>query len=337
MAARRFVPTQPPVRQQTNRTLPQRLPARKIVSQSAGRRDLSGIEIAIPEKPSLMSNNPLDFITLIYGPKKIGKTDLASQFGMNEGTTFFMMFEKEARHLSIRQSMMKDQVDNKTGELQASAWIVAEAYLDHLIRNKDTLGIRTLCPDGLGAMYDKALVQACKEGGFAHPGGQDDYGKSWDKVKRVFLRFTDRLIDSGYGVVFTTHDIYLNHETSEGVKTQIVPNLPRQAEEFIRLKIDNVFYYHFRNRDRWLQLRGDELVYAGCAPQQNFLTPNGEPIWMVPMGRNAKQAFQNFMNAFNNKQKSTYEEVTKQDLTELKKQRGDTVIRKTKEKTGGRK
>jgi hypothetical protein len=74
-------------------------------------------------------------------------------------------------------------------------------------------------------------------------------------------------------------------------------------------------------------LRGDQVVYAGCANEENFLTPDGESIWMIPLGNSAEEGYRNFMNAFNNKQIKTYQEVTKQDLTELTKQKGDTSIR----------
>jgi hypothetical protein len=48
---------------------------------------------------------------------------------------------------------------------------------------------------------------------------------------------------------------------------------------------------------------------------------------MIPLGNSAEEGYKNFMNAFNNKQIKTYQEVTKQDLTELTKQKGDTSIR----------
>lgn len=316
-----FVPTQP-----VSRVL--KVPAAKIsaVKQVLGRRDLQGINVDIVEKPTMISKNVLDYVYLFYGPKKIGKTKFTSLFGGNEGITYFLMFEKLARHLSIRQSLMADVMNEKTGEIETTAWLLAEAYLETLLKQPGN--IRVICADGLLAMYEKAFFQGCKEGGFKHPNDNKDFGKSWDKVKGTFYRFVDRLVQSPFGIMFNCHDIALRDENLDGTaKLQIVPNLPKYADEFVRHKVDNVFYMHYRERSRWLQLRGDQIIYAGCANEENFLTPDGEPIWMIPLGSCAEEGYKNFMNAFNNKQVKTYEDVTKQDLTELTKQKGDTSVR----------
>ena len=326
MAVKKFTPTQP-----QGKMLPQKLPPKTIHKTiETGRRDLQGITIDFMETPSIIKMNILDFIYLIYGPKKVGKTKFSSLFGADEGTTYFLMFEKLANHLSIRQTLMADHIDPKTKEL-VPAWLYAEAFLESLIN--DPRGIRTLCPDGMLAMYEKAFKQGCKEGGFKHPSGQNDYGLSWDKVKDTFYRYVDRLIESPFGLVFNCHDIALQQERFDGIRTQIVPNLPKYADEFVRHKIDNIFYMHIRGKGkRWLQLRGDENVYAACAPEKNFLTTNGEPVWMIPMGDSAEEGYKNFVKAFNNQQIKSYKEVIEEDLKELDKQRGDTTVRKTKEK-----
>jgi len=311
---------------QPNLQLPKKLPARKISASvsSTIRRDLQGIKVDIIDKPTEVSKSILDYVYLIYGPKKVGKTKFSSMFGSETGTTYFLMFEKIARHLSIRQSLMADTEN-------ATAWLIAEAYLNDLISNPRN--IRTICADGLLAMYEKAFIQGCKEGGFQYPGMDNDQGRSWNKVKTTFYRFVNRLVESDFGVIFNCHDIAIQQERFNGVRTQIVPNLPKYADEFVRHKIDNVFYMHIRGKgERWLQIRGDETVYAACAPEKNFLTVNGEPVWMIPMGDSAEIGYKNFVNAFNNKQTKTYKEVTERDITELTKQKGETTIRRVKEK-----
>lgn len=313
--------------------MPQKMQSRKIAPKKiVGRKDLLDIDVDIQMNNSVISNDPLDFTYLFYGPKKVGKTDLTSQFAGKEGLVYFLMFEKLARHLSIRQSAMIDQV-GKDGEVQP-AWLVAEAYLDTLIKNPGN--IRVISCDGMLAMYEKAFKQGCKEGGFVHPGGQNDYGVSWDKVKSAFYRFLDKLIETDFGLIFNCHDIAITTEQMiNGIntsRTQIVPNLPRYADEFVRHKIDNVFYLHYRGQSRWLQIRGDETVYAGCASTENFLTSEGEQIYMIPMGKSAKEGYQNFLNAFNNKQRKTYKEVTKEDIAEIEKEKGETTKRTIRKK-----
>ena len=77
-----------------------------------------------------------------------------------------------------------------------------------------------------------------------------------------------------------------------------------------------------------MQLRGDETIYAGTAPANNFLTPAGEPVFAIPMGKSSKEAYRNIINAFNNKQTRTYAELGKEDVEITR----DTTVKKTKEK-----
>ena len=309
------------------RTLPQRLPPRKISGEfTKKRRDLAGIDIDLTENLSDVVKNLMELSYLIYGPKKIGKTKLCAQFGH----VFFLMFEKTAQHLRVLQRLMADRYD-ANGEIIATAWLVAEAYVKGLIEKPGNTEI--ICCDGLLAMYAKAFIQACREGGFAYPGLDNDKGRSWNIVKSTFYRLVDTIIDSNFGVLLNCHDTATIRENLDGsTSTFICPDLSKYADEFVRHKIDNVFYLHYRGRDRWLQIRGDEKVYAGCAADENFLTTNGEQIYMIPMGNSAEEGYANIIKAFNNQQTKTYKEVTEQDIIELNKPKGDTVVKRTKEK-----
>lgn len=329
MAAKKFIPTQPP--SPVSRSGVTKLEQGAIVAPANPifRNDLKGITIDIAEKPSVISHNPLDFSYLIYGPKKTGKTDFSSMFGGDHESTYCLMYEKTARHLSIRQTLIDDEYDEE-GKLEVPAWLKGEAYLEYLITNPGN--IKVICFDGLKAGYDKAFSQGCREGGFSHPALQSQGGLGWDKIKKTFYRFVDRLIGSNFGVVFNCHDIALTLDTALGSRSQIIPNLPTYADDFVRHKVDNVFYFHIREKKRWLQLRSDGVVYAACAHKENFLTPDGQPIWLIPMGDSAEEGYRNFIQAFNNKQINTYEEVTKKDIDELKKVKGDTTAKRIKEK-----
>ena len=55
-------------------------------------------------------------------------------------------------------------------------------------------------------------------------------------------------------------------------------------------------------------------------------------IYMIPMGSSAQEGYQNFMKAFNNQQRDTFIKVASEDITETTKPKGDTTIRKIKEK-----
>jgi len=328
MAIKKFIPTQPLPQQESRVT---KLEQGTIVASAnpISRPDLKSIQVDIAQTTSEISHNPLDFSYLIYGPKKIGKTDFSSMFGGDRQSTYFFMYEKWADHLKLRQTLMDDTYD-EDGKLEIPAWLKGEAYLESLITNPGD--VKVICFDGLKAGYDKAFSQGCREGGFSHPALQSQGGVGWDKIKKTFNRFVDRLISSNFGVVFNCHDVAITLDTVFGSKSQITPNLPTYADEFVRHKVDNIFYFHVREKKRWLQLRNDGVVTAACAHKENFLTPEGQPIWLIPMGDSAEEGYRNFINAFNNKQIKTYEEVTKQDIDELQKVKGDTTAKRIKQK-----
>ena len=73
--------------------------------------------------------------------------------------------------------------------------------------------------------------------------------------------------------------------------------------------VDVVAYYQYIGNERYLTIRGDEEVTAGTRTKNHFLTPSGEPIFRIPMGKSEEEAFKNLENAFNNKQTETFEKV----------------------------
>jgi len=65
-------------------------------------------------------------------------------------------------------------------------------------------------------------------------------------------------------------------------------------------------YYHIENNQRFLQIREDDFAMAGCRCEENFLTPDGQQIFKIPMGNTPKEAYDNIIKAFNNKQTQTF-------------------------------
>ena len=84
------------------------------------------------------------------------------------------------------------------------------------------------------------------------------------------------------------------------------------ADDFYRAIIDNVCWYHFRNRERFLLIKGNDYAMAGVAAAvtSRFVTPTGEPVHAIPMGTNPKESYKNLINAWNNKQTKTFKDET---------------------------
>ena len=166
--------------------------------------------------------------------------------------------------------------------------------------------------DNCAVAYEMAMDEACRKYGFEHPGGMNDYGASWAKVKKEFSEPFRKLLNSSYGFGVICHEKEVEIETRGGRKfMKMKPDWPRQADEFLGAYTENIFYYYYEGSQRWLQIDGDEYVTAKCKINKHFLTPAGERVARIPMGKNLEEGYNNLMLAFNNKQKETFAHVNK--------------------------
>lgn len=263
-------------------------PTKKVgPKKKSAAKEVKRVRVTLPTKRSKPSRLIGDYTWLIYGEKKIGKTSLVSHFP----NCFHLMFEPGGRALSIFQRAIPD-------------WEYFQEYVKLL--EKGDHDFRTVCVDTGQMSYDLAFEYACRVYGFQYP-SESDYGKDWNKVKRTFQDPHRLLLSLGLGYVVIAHIVEKKIEPRNGPKFDaICPDLSGRAEKFYTGIIDNIAYYHYRGNKRFLQIRGDDYVQAGTRCEENFLTPKGEPVCMIPMGNSSKEAYQNLMKAFNNKQSETY-------------------------------
>jgi len=125
----------------------------------------------------------------------------------------------------------------------------------------------------------------------------EDFGKGWTLVKDEFARQIDRLMKLGRGVAFTSHAVEREIKTRKGIKyDRIMPTMSKQAREILEPIIDIWGYMEYEDDEsRVLRIRGDSNFAAGHRLQKHFI---GIPS--IPMGQTAKEAYNNFVNAFNN-------------------------------------
>lgn len=244
-----------------------------------------------PSKPSVSlaterftpSGDLSDYNILIYGVPKIGKTLLADQFP----GSYFFLFEPNDSY-----PLLKSDIND---------WGQFEALVEQFVANQHTA--RTAVCDGLRTGYDLALTFAGEKHGFDHPGGRNDHGSSWDKVKKTFVRPLRKLMSAKYGSIFVCHEYQKDIETASGrTFVKIQPDLSGQAASFVVGNTYNIFYYYFDEGKRWLQIEGDEFVTAGHRMTGHFRALDGQPVYRIPMGHSPEEAFRNLKNAFDNKQ-----------------------------------
>jgi len=239
--------------------------------------------VSLPEDLSVPSSALLDYTMLIYGDNKIGKTSLAAQFP----DAIFLMFEAGGKALRIYQRSV-------------GTWEEFLAYLDLL--ETDTR-FRTVVVDTVDMAYDRCFEYMCQKLCIEHPHDEKDYGKSWGQIENEFIKQISRLLRLQKGVLFISHSVERETRTRGGEKfNRVEPSVSNQAARFLTAVVDLWSYYTYVGLDRVLILRGDDYVSGGCRPVENFIAKDGQPVQKIPMGGDAKTAYENLVRAFENRQ-----------------------------------
>jgi hypothetical protein len=250
----------------------------------------------LPQERSAPTDQLGDYTWLIYGPKKIGKTSLAAQMDTRGGKVLFCMFEPGGKALSIyRTPVITDwgQFKNVVSQLE-----------------EDKQGYTTVVIDPGATAYKRCLEYVCRSLGIMHPGRQKDYGASWDRVNTEFQEIHGRIAALDMGFIVLAHDKDAEIERRDGSKfNKTVPVMSGSTEEFYAGVIDIICYYEYVGDRRFLRIRGDEYVSAGCRLDDHFRTPKGERVQRIPAGDGPEEAWANIILAFKNQQAETYATV----------------------------
>jgi hypothetical protein len=243
--------------------------------------------LSLPDKPSTPSSNLSDFILLIHGFKKIGKTTLASKFP----EAFFLCFEPGTKSLSVFKR-------------EPRSWEEFISYVDLL---EGTDKFKTVVIDTVDEAYEMCFDYCCRKYNMEHP-GDEEWGKGWKYISKELSAQFGRLFRLGRGVILISHSKEKEVKPRYGRKyTRIEPTLGGQAAKYFEGITDIWAYYCFSPKgNRMLILEGDQLIAAGRRMEENFITSKGERVISIPMGKSSTEAYQNFLTAFHNKQKERY-------------------------------
>lgn len=244
--------------------------------------------LSLPDTESTPSDRLCDYTILLYGSKKIGKTSMASQFPK----ALSMMFEPGGKALTMKQ-------------VPCQTWAHFKQYLDLIDGDPDYCD--TIVVDTGKIAYDRCMSYVCTKAELEHP-GDEGFGKGWNRVEKEFSSTMSRaLLREGKGTLILAHAKTEEVETKLGRKyNKIVPDMSGQASSFFSGVVDIIAYYHIEDDERWLQIREDDYAVAGCRPENNFIAKDGFPVYKIPMGTSAKEAYKNFVRAFNNEQEESY-------------------------------
>ena len=260
------------------------LKKKTVITKARGK---TTTELTLPTEKSVPKKSFLDYSYMLYGRKKIGKTSLAGCFP----DCFFLMSEPGAENLKVYQRPIRN-------------WKEFVGYLDLLDANPERF--RTVVIDIGDPLYDWCLKYICDKEGIDHPSEIKDYGATWKAITQELNNQCSRLlpINSGRGLVVTSHEKSIEVDVAGSVTTlqRIIPTMEKHTMEFFNGKVDVIAFYTYKGKERILVIDGDERLEAGCRLKYNFKTTAGERVSVIRAGKTEEETYQNFENAFHNKQ-----------------------------------
>jgi len=254
------------------------------IIKRAGDKVIAPMAVTLPTEKSKPVTDLGGYSILFYGRKKIGKTTMCQHFP----STFFLMFEPGAKKLALWQKPVR-------------SWNEFRQYVKLIVA---TERFKTVVVDPVDIAYDMCMAYVCTKLNIIHP-SEADWGRGWSAVKKEFMGEMNKLLNSGKGIIFISHE---REETIEerGKKPyqRRTNTMSGQAREAIEGVVDVWACYDYLANKRYLTILGDDFTDAGHRlneePGPRFLYTDRTPIRMIPMGKSSKEAYENFLKAFNN-------------------------------------
>ena len=238
-------------------------------------------EISLPETKSDPAEDLESYSMLCYGDKKIGKTTLTAQFP----NALHLMCEPGAKSLVVYQRPV-------------TRWVEMQKYISLLKKDKF---FNPVVIDTADRAYEMCFEWSCKDMGIDHPGDENDFGKSWKRIRSEFSKQINSLM-SYKTVYFLSHSREEESTTRAGRKfSRVQPSMTGQAREVLEAVVDLWIYYGYEKDRRVLVFRGDEYIAAGIRPTDHFLYTDGSQIKSIDVEGSAEYAYKKFLDAFNNR------------------------------------
>ena len=205
---------------------------------------------------------------LFYGREKIGKTSACASFP----NSLFLTTEPGTKGMEIYEFNSDDGGCHN--------WELIREAADLLEKNSKQFS--TVVIDTVDRAYDMCLDWVCDKQGIPYPGedkyGVQDHGKSWRFVKNEFTSIIYRIVQSGHGIIFTSHAKETSVKAKGGTEySRIFPSMGNQARSVIEGLVDMFFYFDYispgmkKESKRVIITQGNELVWAGSRKLKHTL------------------------------------------------------------------
>lgn len=248
-------------------------------------------KLVLPTKPTEVSADINQYSFFIHGAPTIGKTTFATA----EEDVLVLSFDPLRPGLRIMQVHMPD-------------WKTLRSAVKQLEAQNESgkFRYRRVVLDRIDLAYIKCTDYICKKRGINHP-SDEGYARAWHALRDEFYEIILRLMGLPCGTWFICHSKWKEiKKPRTGITVErLVPDLGDRAEEILNGLTDGGFAYDWNGKERVLTIQGDETVTAGHNLDAAFRTPDGRKVVEIPAGSSPKEAWGNFLRAFNGKQTFT--------------------------------
>jgi hypothetical protein len=246
-------------------------------------------DVSLPEKVNTPPTEFFEYQIAFYGDKGIGKSSLLGEFP----DAVINQWETGRRHLAVFQIP-------KQGEKPLN-WPRFKRYIELEI---DDPRIKTIGIDTAFRAFEACQDWVCGEAGILHPNDANDYGKTWQAVRKEFESVCDPIQQSRKTPVYIAHGDYREVDNAlTQTKTQVYsPKVSGGCWGYLQTVCDFVFCLTYRGTERVAVVRGTETIQASCGVPDTFLHPdNGLPLVEIPLGNSSAEAYRNILLAYSNK------------------------------------
>lgn len=206
--------------------------------------------------PAIPKQKMEEFLWVISGVNKIGKTTLANEFPK----PYFFLFE----HGSSSLLTYETNCLNKARELDKHAWLVFEEAVEEFVAN-DGYGFKTAVVDPISTAYEFCEDYVCKEVLEIDHVSDLPYGKGYAEVKDRFVNVVRKLSTGSFTSVLISHTKDKNKKDGLGNEVDVIDlDITGKAGKFIKNFTDVLLLLDFNNEgERKIFIRPSTNQEAG--------------------------------------------------------------------------
>ena len=205
-------------------------------------------------QPHKVSRDLSGYITLLYGPAKVGKTTFGAQMPGE------LILATERGYNALPGVIVQD----------ITSWSDIKQVVRELKKPEVQAVYKSLIIDTIDLAADMCQKYVCNQLGIENIGDGGWTNNGWDKYKREFEDVFRTLAQLGYAILFISHDKEITIKPENGVEyQQIRSSMQTSALKIVENMSDIIAYAHPVIREgqprRILTLRSaDNSIRCGC-------------------------------------------------------------------------